>query len=250
MKSFSSATIVLFAASVFLGSCKKQTETFSFSSPNDYYPLQAGKVFIYRLDSTITPAFGASLAVVSYLAKDSIESVFPDNLGRNSYRVYRYITDTLQTKGWQYISTYFITPAEQSVEVVDDNNLRFIKLKTPVTEGFTWKGNKYIETLSANSTVSYLDDWDYTYQNTNMPFTVIKGTLDSTLTVLQRDDTQPPGPFDPNSYQQRNYSVEVYAKGIGLVYKEFLHWTWQTTPPPAAYEDGSYGIKLTLVDYR
>ena len=250
MKSFSSIIWVVFATAVLISSCKKETTTISFSSLTEYYPLQVGKSLIYRLDSTTTPPFGASLQVISYLAKDSIESIFPDNQGRNSYRVFRYITDTLQTKDWQYISTYYITPTNQSIEVLDDNNLRFIKLHMPILEGFSWKGNKYIETISSSSNVSYLDDWDYTYQNCGMPITVMKGTLDSTITITQRDDTQPAGAFDPSSYQQRNYAVEVYAKGIGLVYKEFLHWTWQTTPPPAKYEDGSYGIKLTLVDFR
>ena len=70
------------------------------------------------------------------------------------------------------------------------------------------------------------------------------------VVFIKDDETSPEGPFDPDSYQQRNYSVEVYAKGIGLVYKEFLHWTWQATPPPAHYENDSYGIKLSLIDYR
>ncbi len=133
---------------------------------------------------------------------------------------------------------------------MDDNNNRFIKLTEPVTEGQTWKGNSYIDARSDASTVPYLYNWDYTYQNVNMPYTVVTGTLDSTVTVLQQDNTFPAGDFDPNYYQQRNYSVEVYAKGVGLIYKDFLHWTWQTDPPPAHYEDGSYGIRLSLIDHN
>jgi hypothetical protein len=202
------------------------------------------------MDSTITAAFGASLLVVSYIAKDSVESAFFDNQGRTSYRIDRFTTDTLQTQGWQYKSSYFVTPTANDIEVVDDNNYRFIKLVSPITDGRTWKGNSYIDTKSAGSPVNYLDDWDYMYQNVNEPFAVLKGTLDSTVTVIQRDETIPEGPFNPEFYQQRNYSVEVYAKGIGLVYKEFLHTTWQTTPAPSSYEDGSYGIKLNLIDNK
>lgn len=233
-----------------LWSCKKQTEKLNLSTLNNYYPIEVGRTWTYRLDSTISPSFGTSLEVVSYLAKDSIESSFMDNEGRNSFRVYRFTTDTLQTQPWQYKSTYFITFKQNSVEVVDDNNLRFIKLVEPITENTTWKGNAYIDTRSGYSPVTYLDNWNYTYMNIDAPFTTIKGTIDSTVTVLQDDETIPEGDFDPNYYKQRNYSVEVYAKGVGLIYKEFLHWTWQTTPPPPKYEDGSYGIKLSLIDYK
>lgn len=243
--------VVLSLATAFLfTACKKETEVLALSSVNDYAGLQVGKTLIYRLDSTVIPAFGTSLNMVSYLAKDSIESTFNDNSGRTSYRVYRFTTDTLQQQGWQYKSTYYITPTQQSLEVMDDNNNRFIKLKAPVRENFTWKGNSFIDTKSINSSVHYLDDWDYTYQNVNTPFTTLAGTIDSTITVLQRDEDIPEGQFDPDFYKQRNYSIEVYAKGIGLIYKEFLHYTWQTTPPPSKFEDDSYGIKLNLISYK
>lgn len=232
-----------------LWSCSKQTDTLNLPDIHDYYPVPVGRVLIYRLDSTVIPPFGTSLEVRSYHAKDSIESQFMDNLGRTSYRVFRYTTDTLEQQAWQYVQTYYITPTQTTIEVNEDN-LRFIKLTSPVTTDQTWEGNSFIDTKSANSPVRYLDGWQYVYQNINQPYTVVKGTLDSTITVLQQDETSPDGPFDPNSYQQRNYSVEVYAKGIGLVYKDFLHWTWQTDPPPAAYDDDTYGIKLSLIEYR
>ena len=241
--------LLIIILSVIAG-CKKTNNGFSLPLLSEYYPLQKGKVFIYRLDSIVIPAFGTSLVEKSYAAKDVIEDTFTDNLGRLSYRVFRYTTDTLMIKPWQYESTYYITPTDQSVEVVDNDNLRFIKLKEPLRDGLAWQGNAFIDTKSATSPYQYMDRWDYTYQNFNAPYVVLNGTLDSTITVWQQDETTPDGPFDPNNYQQRNYSIEVYAKGIGLVYKEFLHWTWQTTPPPSKYDDDSYGIRLNLIDVQ
>jgi len=87
-------------------------------------------------------------------------------------------------------------------------------------------------------------------RNTGGPYTVEAGTFSNTVTVLQQDETSPPGDFDPSAYKQRNYSIEVYAEGVGLIYKDFLHWTWQTTPPPARFENDSYGIRLSLLGYR
>jgi hypothetical protein len=127
--------------------------------------------------------------------------------------------------------------------------MRFIKLTIPISEGYTWKAHTYIDTKSINSTVSYLDEWAYEYRNVDQPYAVLNKTYNNTLTVFQHDETTPEGPFNPNNYQQRNYGQEVYAKDVGLIYKEFLHWTWQTSPKQA-YEDGSYGIRLRLISHN
>ena len=248
MKRKAVVSLVFVSFVILLSSCGKKTETFYSPSIDDYSSLQVGKVYIYRLDSTILASFGTSLIVKSYHAKDSIESTFNDNQGRPSYRIFRYIRDTTGVQAWRFAATYVATAANQSLEYVD-NNMRFIKLRLPITEGYTWKAHTFIDTKSINTTVPYLDEWEYEYRNVGQPFSVLNKTYDSTVTVAQHDETTPEGPFNPNSYQQRNYGQEVYAKGVGLIYKEFLHWTWQTSPKQA-YEDGSYGIKLRLISHK
>lgn len=242
--------IVLGFAATILSSCKQNELLLPYLQISGYYPLETGKVFIYRMDSTSTTPFGGALQTNSYHIKDSFANSFLDNSGRVSFRVFRYISDTLEVQPWQYQISYYITPVTDGIELVDDNNLRYIKIKSPARDGFSWLGNSYIDTRSANSPYQYLDAWNYIYSHTDSQFTTMMGIVDSTITVEQRDETSPEGPFDPQFYQQRNFSKEVYAKGIGLVYKEFLHWTWQTTPPPAHYESDSYGITLNLVEVK
>jgi hypothetical protein len=232
---------------IIIFSCKKEQSPDTFLNASAYYSLKSGNAWIYRLDSTITPPFGTSLVVHSYHLKDSAGISFFDNTGRESWPIYRFITDTLEESPWQSISTYYVTLTGKNIEVVDDNNLRFIKLASPVSAGITWSGNSYIDTRSANTPYQYLDGWKYVYDSVNMPYTTIAGIVDSSVTVMQRDETSPEGPFDPQYYQQRNYSIEVYAYNRGLIYKNFLHWTWQPTPLPAHYEAGSYGIILNLI---
>lgn len=248
MKKLFVALVILFLFIFFTG-CKKETETFDTATLNDYFPLQIGKTFLYRLDSTVLASFGTALIIKSYQAQDSIESTFLDNQGRLSYRIFRLIRDTAGLKPWQFAATFFATPTPTSIEYVD-NNFRFIKLHAPVTDGYTWNAHAYIDTKSVNTTVGYLDAWQYEYRNLSESYSVLNKNYDNTVTVFQQDETTPPGPFNPNNYQQRNLGTEVFAKGIGLIYKEFLHWTWQTTPPPAKYEDGSYGIKLRLINHN
>ena len=233
-----------------LFSCTKSDMLSSSIKAGNYYPVSTGKVWIYRLDSTNIPAFGTSLVTNSYHIKDSVGSSFTDNTGRQSWVVYRFITDTLEQNAWQSLSSYYITPTDNDVEVVDDNNLRFIKLTTPIRTGYTWLGNTYIDTRSATTPYQYFDGWHYMYTSVDSPYTTLSGIIDSSVTVFQRNETSPKGPFDPEFYQQRNYSVEVYAKGVGLIYKNFLHSVWQPTPEPARYADGSYGVILNLIQSK
>ena len=233
----------------FLSSCKKVSETFESASISEYASLRVGKTYLYRLDSTIIAAFGSSLIVKSYQAKDSIESTFTDNAGRGSFRIFRYIRDTAAIQPWRFAATYVATPTDKTLEYID-NNMRFIKLQAPIKEDYSWKAHSFIDTKSTNSTVRYLDEWEYQYRDVEQPYTVLKKTFDSTITVFQRDETDPSGPFNPNVYQQRNYGIEVYAKNVGLVYKDFLHWTWNVSSSVRGYEDGSYGVKLRLISHN
>lgn len=239
--------IFIFSCLQLIVSCTKEDTISSSVKANNYYPVSAGKVWIYRLDSTTIPAFGTSLIINSYHIKDSVASSFYDNTNRLSWIVYRFITDTAEQNSWQSLSTYYITPTANNIEVLDDNNLRFIKLVTPVVKNKMWQGNSYIDTRSINSQYQYLDGWNYTYTGVDSPFTTLAGVIDSTVTVFQQDETSPEGDFNPDYFQQRDYSIEVYAKNIGLIYKDFLHWIWQPSPEPGAYQDGSYGIKLNLI---
>jgi hypothetical protein len=244
--------LVFLSFSTGIISCKKESADIQLAPLTDYYPLQVGNSYTYRLDSTVYLSFGSIITTVSYLAKDSIVDTYNDNTGRPAFLVYRYLTDTLIKAPFTYNTVYSITPTGKTIEVTDANNLHFINLAQPVTTGTTWIGNAYIDTKSITTDLAYMDNWNYNYQNINAPFMVLKGTIDSTITVLAIDETRPDdSPFDPQYFKQRDYAEEVYAKGIGLIYKEFTHWVWQPSDNinPGHYEDGSYGIKLNLVDY-
>ena len=229
---------------IVVSSCKKESESLTLASISELYPLVVGKTFTYRLDSTVTVNFGAALATRSYLAKDSVESIFFDVQNRKNFRIFRYLRDTLATQPWRFTATYFTTITENSIEFVD-NNLRYVTLVNPVSENTFWKGNIYINTILP-SAYYYLDNWDYQYRNLNQNFTTKKGVIANTYTILQQN-TQIPTSFNASVYNEKNYSIEVYAKSIGLVYKEFLHYIWQPTPVPAKYQDDSYGVKLNLI---
>jgi len=252
MRKYITHIIALCSVGIVFTQCKKQTDVFTSAPLSDYFSPQVGKYIIYRLDSTEFVNFGQTTIYTHYQAKDEIDAAVVDNLGRPAFRVVRYLRDTAGKTQWVPTTTYMIVPTDKVVEVIEEN-FRYQKLVLPINEGFNWKGNSYINIYSGgdlNWDYGYLDDWDYTYESVNAPYTVFNNqVIDSTLTVNQRDEIAG-HPEDPTSYSQINYSVEVYGKGIGLVFKDFLHVEYQ---PPKGGDPGyktGYGIKLNMISHN
>jgi hypothetical protein len=242
--------LIITGAVFFTAGCKKQTEVLNVPPVSDYLPLQVGKYIYYKLDSTVYVNLNTVKEVHSYIVFDQVEAAITDNLGRASYRIRRKMRSTTDTTQWLDNSTFMITPLEKSVEYIE-NNLRFIKLQGPVKDNFTWKGNSYINSYS-NPELQYLDDWEYFYENTEQPYTADNKPFDNTITINQRDEVLG-NPGNKAFYFEINKSIEVYGKGVGLIYKDFLHEAWQPpniTSPNGYYEPNSYGIKLTLLSYN
>jgi hypothetical protein len=143
-----------------------------------------------------------------------------------------------------------VVPTTNSIEYIE-NNLRFLKLELPIRQDFSWKGNSFINTTTLDPDLRYLDDWDYVYDSVGIPLTINSISIDSTIKVSQRDDFLGQDPAIPGTlYAERNYGVEKYGKGIGLIYKEFLHWEYQgqESGVPGSYV--GYGIKLSITGHN
>ncbi|MEO6404359.1 MAG: hypothetical protein ABIY51_01270 [Ferruginibacter sp.] len=243
----------LFAAFAMTGlsffSCKKSSDTYSGAQVSEYYPLTVGKYITYKLDSLVYINFGASSTTRTYQVKFVNDALATDAQGRLGMRVIRYIR-SIATAPWIPDATFYATNVNNSIEFTD-NNQRFIKLKMPIREGFSWKGNSYIDTYSLNSEVKYLADWDYTYDSVNMHSNVGTYSLDSTLKVSQRDEVIGT-PSNPTFYSEYNFGEEKYAKGIGIVYRKFSHSEYQPPVPGRGghYTDGSYGVTYTMIDHN
>ncbi len=231
-----------------LVACEKK-DTFQSAAVDEYLNLAVGKFVRYRLDSTRYINFGQKDTVFKYQAKEVVEGTLTDNQGRPGWRIVRYMSDSSGTAPWVPVTTISLIPTRESVEVVE-NNLRMLKLMLPIKEGFSWKGNSYIDTYSINSEVRYMEGWDYTYEDLDQPFTVWNNvSVPNTVTVNQRDEVIGI-PTDPNAYSEKTFSKEVYGKGIGLIYRDFLHWEYQ--PPNGGnpgYKNG-YGLKMVMIDHN
>lgn len=217
-----------------------------------YYPLNVGKFIVYKVDSSVLTQFGRDTIVRRYQAKDVVDAKIIDATGRESFRIIRSMSNSTGTA--PFVATHTFQASAQGTDWMEyvENNLRYMRLRFPIFDGFEWKGNSFIDASSINSQVRYLFDWTYRYENVGLPFTIEGKTYNNTITVLQRNEIVPEGPFNPQFFKQYDYSIEVFAEGIGLVYKNFDHKVWQPPTPapdirPGFWEDGSYRIVLKAI---
>lgn len=236
-------------------SCTKETATFSSEAIADYWPVSVGRYITYRLDSTVFANLGRTEEVHRYQVKHVVDAQITDNLGRTSYRVFRYLRDSAGTQPWIPNGAYFVTPQNDQIEVVEDN-LRFIKLRTPFKLNVDWKGNKYLSSNPFLSLYSFsndddMNDWDYKYKNFDQTAAIGTQTLNSVYTVFQVDESLNAPVTDIRAYGYRSYAVEKFAKSIGPVYRELLLWEYQ---PNLGSVSGGYkigfGIKMWMIDHN
>ena len=230
-------------------SCKKEPVHYSSPDIHDYFPLTVGKTITYQLDSTLYINFGQKDTVISYEAQDVITSQTTDNLGRPAFVIVRYLRQDTSL-AWTPSNTFMAVPIGNSIEYIE-NNLRFLKLEMPVKDGFSWPGNSYIDTYSIYSDLQFMADWSYSYDSVDVPLTINSIPVDSTIKVAERDEFLGQDPSIPGTqYAERTYSVEKYGKGIGLIYRDFLHWEYQggLTGMPGYYV--GYGIRLSMLSHN
>jgi len=233
-------------------SCNKELDLLKSETIPDYIPLKIGNTITYQVDSTVYTNLGTIKTIRSYQMRDRIDSLITDNLGRPSYKVRRSVRSFVDSTKWIDTYSYLITydSSKKRVELVE-NNLRFIKLASPIVTGVQWNGTSFINT-TGNPEIQYLSDWRFTYENVRRPFSVNGISYTETITINQRNDSLG-NPSNKNFYYEINKSREVYAKSIGLIFREFIHEAWQPANGSSAagyYEPNSYGIKLSILSHN
>jgi hypothetical protein len=223
-KRFLSFLFLAVLATVAIYSCKKADEdtTTTPEYSEDYFPLQKGKYIIYNVDSTIWDEGLCIKIERSYQMMYMVADTFTDGQGRQSYRIDTRIRKST-ADAWTHHDVFTVTKTPTTLEW-SQKEFRYIKLTFPVKETGTWKGNGYIN--AADTPITYLNGWDYVYSGVDQPFNVGEITYDKTVTVNQVDVAVNNPETLPKAYASRTYGKEVYGKGLGLVYKEYYHWTY------------------------
>ena len=246
------------AAVVFLlsfTSCEKETEEFQTDTIADYIPLSVGKYITYRLDSTVFTNFQRTIEIHKYQVKHVVDAQVPDNLGRPSFRILRYLRDSSGTQPWVENGTHFITPLADQAEVIEDN-LRFIKLHLPFKLNTDWKGNKYLANRPYASLYSFnnddnINDWDYTIEKFDETASIGGQPVNDVFTIFVIDEKMNAPVTDYTVAGWRTYITEQYAKNIGLVSRDYIIWEYQpNTNGVGIGPTSGFGVKMWMIDHN
>lgn len=242
-------------ALLFSVSCDKTTtEDFISEKLSDYLPTIEGKYITYRVDSTVFTNFGTVIETHKYQVKHEVDTQITDNLGRPSYRIFRYIRDSAGVQPWSPNGTYFITPLADQIEVIEEN-FRIIKLHLPLRLNYNWKGNKYLATEPYAPKFEFSNDfdmqeWDYVYDQFESSTNIGSQTVNDVWTVFHMDDSFNAPVTDPGVTGSKTLSIEKYAKSIGLVQRDYVLWEYQ---PPRNGNPGYYvgfGNRMWMIDHN
>ncbi len=216
-KLFLFVSVLLSVGAVFTA-CNKPDD-FKPLTHNDFFPLQKGKYIIYDVDSFLVVSFGQKDTTIKGQAKYVTDSSFTDNSGRKTYIIGMYYRRNAASP-WVYENTFSATSTATAIEFTE-NNLRFIKLSSPVKEDFSWKGNSYLPAVpypTYGFSLFNAFDWDYTYANVLQPYTVNSKTYDSAC-VVNEEDSYDGDSTNIKRVYSRVFSQSAYAANIGMIYR-------------------------------
>ena len=162
-----------------------------------YFPIELNNSKEYYVTNISYTSFGKDTN--TYFLKEIISEIYFDEEGDTNYRIERFTkSDSLEDFIIKDIWT--IKKNKRLIEVVEENE-RFVKMVFPINEYLYWDGNA----LNARGNQEYyIDNIHDNYNMNNFSF-------DSTVSVIQE--------FKSNQIEYES-AKEVYASGIGLVYKE------------------------------
>ncbi len=207
-----------------ISSCKKDNfETVNRAFGKSYVNTTVGSYNVYKVEEIVYNDFNNTVDTLRYTLKELNESVFKDNLGRNSIRLERYKLN--EKSQWAYWNTWFSTTDNFTMERVEENK-RLVKLSLPLSDDAVWNINAY---NSDNSITAY-------YDFIHKPYKLDTFSFDSAIAV--KSETI-------NSFIRQRQYYEVYANKIGLVYKNIVYIDLDIT----GTQKRGYKIKQQLIQH-
>ena len=238
-----------------LYACGNKTENLNTATIADYFPLHVGKYITYRLDSLVFTNFGRNTEKHSYLLKFQIADSTTDNLGQKIFIVNQFLRDTASTTPWRSLGSLYISSYSNHLDWIEDN-MRVTKLHLPMRESFQWKGNIAVPNNPYNNNYPFsnddnMQDWNFFYSGVPSSYAYSNYNYQNVITVEQRNEILNDPVAIPTAYASKTRAVEHYAKGIGLVHKQFELWEYQpnTGGTGGGYKVG-FGFTCWMIDHN
>jgi len=196
-------------------SCVENTENYQIDkSDYNFFPLKNGLSLTYQVDSLIYDNNGTIKLSRNIILKRTVIDSFIDNSG-----IKNYIIDENYTENGKEIKSQFVNVYRtEDIAVENERNLKFIKLIFPITLGKTWEGNKLFDANNtilniAGEPIKVYENWLYRYSKMLDKYEVNGKEYSDVIEIIQTD----------TDYKlEKRYSIEYYAKNIGLIYKKMM----------------------------
>jgi len=207
--------------------CSEIKEVDPQSLGGSYFPLKVGEYRIYQVDGI---KYGVETdSVFSYQLKESVVDSFTNLESGISYKILREKKEN-EVETWQFDSLWTARIDEGKVVMVE-HNVPIIKLTFPLGDSISWDGN------SLND--QFVDE--YMMTDVDQAYTDDFASYGSTATVIQE--------FLPDRNVNWISRKEVYAKSLGLVYKENILLIYNQSAIGAEIIDSGLSYFQHLIEY-
>ena len=197
----------------------------------DYFPLQKGFYQVYNVEEVIYSEV-AGTKNLAYQIRVEVTDSFPNTEGGYTYVLSRG-KRVSESASWQALDTWSARNNDDRELIVSEGNTPFVKLTFPARKGSGWNGNKFND----------LEQDEYEVLNADQPFTAGGMTFEKTLTVGEENNE------DLIVFQ--DLRQEIYARGVGLVYREVLQLNYCTKDNCRGQQKITNGtiFKQTIIEY-
>jgi hypothetical protein len=208
---------LIFIAGIFslslLESCKREVYEFP-QSDTSYFPIDSGTYAIYNVEYVLYNDFESRVDTFNYLLKELVGETETDNQGKPYRRIERYILNDSSTS-WEFRQVWAAQLLGNFAYRIEDNQ-RFVTISFPLFKGKEWDGLVYIRkdtTISIpGGTIDMYKDWgNFKVLSLDEPEFIAGINYDSVLTIQR---------VEKINNIERRYSLEKYAKNIGLISRQ------------------------------
>lgn len=217
---------ILFLAITYFWGCSPKQDSVPAVTGKEYFPISLGDTAVYQVVKSDTSVSG-NVINSNYFLKEVVSDTFLTLEKLVGYKVDRYVNPNSTSSSWTYDSTWYsYSNSFEAVRV--ENNVPYVKLSFPVKNNKQWDGN----------VKNNYGENKYKMINIDKKYQV--GTLQfpRSLVVLQSSDTT----YDRIVGQDKR--LEVYAASVGLVYKESVIISINSSSNPISRRGVNYRQKL------
>lgn len=211
--------------SLVLLSCNEKKEIGPEVLGYDFYPIAIGQYSIYEVEEIQYKLSGFDTA--SFQLRETIfDSIVSSD--QTTYLIRRDKRENA-TLEWKSDSVWSVTRTENFL-AISENSIPFIKLTFPVKEGREWNGNS----LNSQGNIGY-------YYQALGGIIVDSLAPEDHIRVIIEDI--------PENLVSRDERSEVYARGVGLVQKDYVTLQFCTVDCTVIGEiEGGRSLKQTLIE--